>query len=96
MDSVEALTDRPTSDPSVNGIMKALVYHGPGQRKWETRAHLLHHGLRHLRFLPAGHGVWRHPIDIVPWETAPAVEPAAYVAQARSVVLLALALRGTA
>jgi hypothetical protein len=30
MNSVEALTDRPTSDPGVNGIMKALVYHGLG------------------------------------------------------------------
>ena len=38
MNSVEALTDRPTSDPGVNGIMRALVYHGLGQRKWETRA----------------------------------------------------------
>ena len=28
--SVEALTDRPTNDPSVDGVMKALVYHGPG------------------------------------------------------------------
>ena len=36
------------------------------------------------------------PDDIAPWETAPAVEAAAYVAQARSVVLLALALPGTA
>jgi hypothetical protein len=66
MNSVEALTDRPTSDPGVNGIMKALVYHGLGQRKWETRAHLLHHGLRHLRFLPAGHAVWRHPMTSFP------------------------------
>jgi len=23
---------------------KTLVYHGPGQREWETLAHLLHHG----------------------------------------------------
>ena len=36
------------------------------------------------------------PDDIAPWETAPAVEAAAYVAQARSVVVLALALPGTA
>ncbi|HZA33405.1 MAG TPA: alpha-amylase family glycosyl hydrolase, partial [Vicinamibacterales bacterium] len=36
------------------------------------------------------------PDDIAPWETAPAVEAVAYVAQARSVVLLALALPGTA
>ena len=36
------------------------------------------------------------PDDIALWETAPAVEAAAYVAQARSVVLLAFALPGTA
>ena len=35
--SVEVLTERPTSDPSVNDVMKALVYHGPGQRVWETK-----------------------------------------------------------
>ena len=35
--SVEALTDRPTNDPGVDGVMKALVYHGPGQRRWETK-----------------------------------------------------------
>src|SRR6185369_5818920 len=35
--SVEALTDRPTNDPSVNGVMKGLVYRGPGQRAWETK-----------------------------------------------------------
>jgi len=40
--------------------MEGTVYHGPRQRKWETRVHLLHHGLWHLRFLPAGHAVWRH------------------------------------
>jgi hypothetical protein len=97
MNSVEALTNRPTSDPSENGIMEGTgLPPGPGQRKWETRAHLLHHGLRHLRFLPAGACRLASPDEIVPWETAPAVEPAAYVAQARSVVLLALALRETA
>ena len=37
MSSVEALTDRPTNDPSMNGVMKALVYHGPGQRAWEAK-----------------------------------------------------------
>ena len=36
MNSIEALTDRPTSDRSVNGVMKALVYHGAGERAWET------------------------------------------------------------
>src|SRR6188474_528646 len=35
--SVEVLTDRPTNDPSVDGVMKALVYHGPGQRAWEAK-----------------------------------------------------------
>ena len=54
MNSVEALTDRPTSDPSENGIMEGTVYHGPRQRTWETRAHLLHHGLRHLRSAGGG------------------------------------------
>ena len=34
--SVEALTDRPTSDPSANGAMKGLVYGGPGQRAWAS------------------------------------------------------------
>jgi len=35
--SVEVLADRPTENPSVNGVMKALVYHGPGQRAWEAK-----------------------------------------------------------
>jgi isoamylase len=35
------------------------------------------------------------PDDICPWETAPVVTQAAYVAQPRSVVLLALALEGS-
>jgi alcohol dehydrogenase len=30
--SAEALTDRPTSDPSVNGAMEALVYRGTDLR----------------------------------------------------------------
>ena len=36
MKSVEAVADGPTSDVSANGVMKALVYRGPGQRAWET------------------------------------------------------------
>jgi isoamylase len=36
------------------------------------------------------------PDDICPWETAPVVTQATYVAQPRSVVLLALALEGSA
>jgi alcohol dehydrogenase len=35
--SVEALTDRPTDDPGVHGVMKGLVYGGPGQRAWESK-----------------------------------------------------------
>src|SRR6476660_7850565 len=35
--SVEALTDRLTNDPSVNGVMKGLVYGGPGQRAWASK-----------------------------------------------------------
>jgi isoamylase len=35
------------------------------------------------------------PYDICPWETAPVVTQATYVAQPRSVVLLALALEGS-
>jgi len=46
--------------------------------------------------LPAGGCRLASPDEIVPWETGAAVEPAAYMAQARSVVLLALALRRTA
>jgi alcohol dehydrogenase len=37
MDSVETLTDRSTPDVAATGTMKALVYHGPGQRKWEAK-----------------------------------------------------------
>jgi alcohol dehydrogenase len=37
MNSAEILTDRPTTDVGANGLMNALVYHGPGQRKWETK-----------------------------------------------------------
>ena len=37
MTSVEILTDRQTTDAAANGVMKALVYHGPGQRAWETK-----------------------------------------------------------
>src|SRR5678809_1477803 len=35
--SVEALTDRPANDPSVDGVMKGLVYGGPGQRGWVSK-----------------------------------------------------------
>ena len=35
--SVEVETDRPTNDPSVNGVMKGLVYGGPGRRAWQTK-----------------------------------------------------------
>ena len=35
------------------------------------------------------------PDDIYPWETAPVVKQATYVAQPRSVVLFALALEGS-
>jgi len=35
--SVESLPERATNDSSVNGVMKALVYHGPGQRTWENK-----------------------------------------------------------
>jgi alcohol dehydrogenase len=37
MNSAEILTDRPTTDTGVTGVMKALVYHGPGQRAWEPK-----------------------------------------------------------
>jgi alcohol dehydrogenase len=37
LNRVEALADRPASDPSANGVMKALVYKGPGQRVWESK-----------------------------------------------------------
>ena len=37
MNSVEVLTDPPTTDTGMNGVMKALVYHGPGQRAWEAK-----------------------------------------------------------
>jgi len=54
--------------------------------------------------VPAGNQTaWRQcidtalasPDDIVPWDSAPPVDQARYVVQARSVALLALALRGT-
>src|SRR6476620_6017536 len=35
--SVEALTDRLTNDPSIMGVMKGLVYGGPGQRAWASK-----------------------------------------------------------
>ena len=35
--SIEALTERAPSDSTVNGVMKALVYGGHGQRAWETK-----------------------------------------------------------
>jgi alcohol dehydrogenase len=37
MSSVETLNDRQTIDAGENGVMKALVYHGRGQRAWETK-----------------------------------------------------------
>lgn len=37
MSSVEVVTDRSTPDAGIDGVMKALVYHGPGQRAWETK-----------------------------------------------------------
>jgi glycogen operon protein len=57
-----------------------------------------------LPAMPAGgQQAWRRcidtaldsPDDICPWETAPVVTQAMYVAQPRSVVLLALALEGS-
>jgi alcohol dehydrogenase len=35
--SIEALTERAPNDSTVNGVMNALVYGGPGQRAWETK-----------------------------------------------------------
>src|SRR6185369_9376842 len=35
--SIEVLTERPQSDSMVSGVMKALVYGGPGQRTWENK-----------------------------------------------------------
>src|SRR6478752_8621951 len=35
--SIEELTERATNNASVNGVMKALVYGGPGQRTWENK-----------------------------------------------------------
>src|SRR3954447_25695841 len=37
MNSAEIVADRPTPDVGAIGMMKALVYHGPGQRQWETK-----------------------------------------------------------
>jgi alcohol dehydrogenase len=37
MKNVEVLPDRQMTDTDVNAVMKALVYHGPGQRAWETK-----------------------------------------------------------
>jgi hypothetical protein len=54
MNSVEALTDRPTSDPSENGIMEGTGLPRSQAANVETRAHLLHHGLRHLRSAGGG------------------------------------------
>src|SRR5678816_4823273 len=37
MSSVDTLIDHQTTDAGEHGVMKALVYHGPGQRAWETK-----------------------------------------------------------
>jgi D-arabinose 1-dehydrogenase-like Zn-dependent alcohol dehydrogenase len=37
MGTAEALTDRQTAEAGTNGVMKALVYQGPGHRAWETK-----------------------------------------------------------
>jgi hypothetical protein len=37
MSSVETLIDRQTTDAGEDGVMKALVYHGRGQRAWEPK-----------------------------------------------------------
>ena len=37
MKTTEALIHPPAPDSSVRGVMKALVYHGPGQRSWEDK-----------------------------------------------------------
>jgi alcohol dehydrogenase len=37
MSSVETLIDHQTTDAGEHGVMKALVYHGPGHRAWETK-----------------------------------------------------------
>ena len=37
MKTIEALTDPRATAPGVSGVMKALVYHGPGQRSWEEK-----------------------------------------------------------
>jgi hypothetical protein len=96
MNSVEALTDRPTSDPSDNGIMEGTGL--PRSQAAKVGDACSSPASRLAASAVSAGGACRlaSPDDIVPWETAPAVEPAAYVAQARSVVLLALALRGTA
>lgn len=37
MNTVELLTEPPTTDAPRTGVMKGLVYNGPGQRAWEDR-----------------------------------------------------------
>ena len=37
MSSVETLIDHQTTNAGEHGVMKALVYRGPGHRAWETK-----------------------------------------------------------
>ena len=55
MNSVEALTDRPTSDPSDNGIMEGTgLPRSQAAKVGDACSSLLHHGLRHLRSAGGG------------------------------------------
>jgi hypothetical protein len=59
LDSAQDKHDPDSTDVGANGIMKALIHYGPGQRKWETKPkptirgrgdrHCSHHQIDDLR-----------------------------------------------
>jgi isoamylase len=82
---------------TLRSLRSRFLLHGMLNAYWESLTF-------ELPAMPAGgQQAWRRcidtaldsPDDICPWETAPVVTQAMYVAQPRSVVLLALALEGS-
>jgi isoamylase len=82
---------------TLRSLRSRFLLHGMLNAYWEPLTF-------ELPPMPAeGQQAWRRcidtaldsPDDICPWETAPVVTQATYVAQPRSVVLLALALEGS-
>ena len=95
MNSVEALTDRPTSDPSENGIMEGTGLPRSQAANVGDACSSPASRLAASTICRRGDAVWRHPMRSFPGRP-PQRSNRQRIWDRRSVVLLALALRTTA